>query len=47
MIAPGHVYGAEERGWIRITFTVEEDALIAGLCRLGESLDELGTSINC
>ena len=46
MIAPGHAYGAEECGWVRITFTVEEDALIAGLCRLGESLDELETSTN-
>jgi bifunctional pyridoxal-dependent enzyme with beta-cystathionase and maltose regulon repressor activities len=33
MIAPGHVYMAEEYGWFRITFTVGQDALEEGLKR--------------
>ena len=31
MIAPGHVYMAEEFGWFRTTFTVGEEALKEGL----------------
>lgn len=38
LIAPGHVYMAEEPGWFRITFTVGREALEEGLKRLKESL---------
>ncbi|KAL4815671.1 pyridoxal phosphate-dependent transferase [Aspergillus spinulosporus] len=38
LIAPGHVYMAEEPGWFRITFTVGREALEEGLRRLKESL---------
>ncbi|KAF9891371.1 hypothetical protein FE257_004227 [Aspergillus nanangensis] len=40
MIAPGHVYVAEEYGWFRITFTVGKQALKEGLDRLWKSLEE-------
>ncbi|EAA65386.1 hypothetical protein AN0744.2 [Aspergillus nidulans FGSC A4] len=38
LIAPGHVYMAEEPGWFRITFTVGREALEEGLKRLKKSL---------
>ncbi|EXM18564.1 hypothetical protein FOTG_13381 [Fusarium oxysporum f. sp. vasinfectum 25433] len=41
MIAPGHVYLAEEYGWFRLTFTVGKDALKEGLNRLWKTLQEI------
>ncbi|KAJ3548171.1 hypothetical protein NM208_g1138 [Fusarium decemcellulare] len=41
MIAPGHVYMAEEYGWFRITYTVGKEALQEGLDRLWKSLQEV------
>ncbi|KAF4341576.1 plp-dependent transferase [Fusarium beomiforme] len=41
MIAPGHVYMAEEYGWFRLTFTVGTDALKEGLDRLWKTLQEI------
>ncbi|KAJ8128709.1 hypothetical protein O1611_g4920 [Lasiodiplodia mahajangana] len=41
MIAPGNIYGSEEPGWFRITFTVGEGALKEGLERFRKSLVEL------
>lgn len=41
MIAPGHVYMAEEYGWFRITFTVGQDALEEGLKRFLKSVEEM------
>ncbi|KAJ5085057.1 hypothetical protein N7532_009828 [Penicillium argentinense] len=41
MIAPGHVYRAEEYGWFRITFTVGREALDEGLKRLLKSIEEI------
>lgn len=41
MIAPGHVYMAEEHGWFRITFTVGEGALEEGLKRFLKSIEEV------
>lgn len=38
MIAPGNIYGPEEFGWFRVTFTVSKDALEEGLNRLWKSL---------
>lgn len=43
MIAPGHVYMAEEYGWFRITFTVGDDALKEGLKRFLKSIEEVET----
>lgn len=42
IIAPGHVYMAEEYGWFRLTFTLEKNALREGLKRLVLSLDKAG-----
>ncbi|KAH6889398.1 pyridoxal phosphate-dependent transferase [Thelonectria olida] len=41
MIAPGHVYLAEEYGWFRLTFTVGKEALQEGLDRLWRSIQEV------
>ncbi|KAK1704955.1 pyridoxal phosphate-dependent transferase [Colletotrichum lupini] len=40
LVAPGHVYVAEEYGWFRLTFTVGKDALQEGLNRFLEALKE-------
>ncbi|KAH8598679.1 pyridoxal phosphate-dependent transferase [Bisporella sp. PMI_857] len=45
IIAPGHVYMAEEFGWFRVTFTVEEQALKEGLTRFWRSLMEAQAEI--
>ncbi|KAI1025290.1 hypothetical protein LB504_010024 [Fusarium proliferatum] len=41
MVAPGHVYMAEEYGWFRLTFTVGKDALQEGLNRFIKALKEV------
>ncbi|KAL2844905.1 pyridoxal phosphate-dependent transferase [Aspergillus pseudodeflectus] len=38
LIAPGQVYGPEELGWFRVTFTVGTEALQEGLKRLKDTL---------
>lgn len=40
LVAPGHVYMAEEYGWFRLTFTVGKDALQEGLNRFLEAIKE-------
>ncbi|KAH6612180.1 pyridoxal phosphate-dependent transferase [Boeremia exigua] len=43
LVAPSHLYGSEELGWFRITFTLSSDALEEGLRRLWIALQLLST----
>ena len=45
MIAPGNAYNAEESGFFRITFTVEQHMLAEGLSRFLKSLGEVNRAL--
>jgi len=40
-IARGSLFGTEELGWFRLTFTLSEEEITEGIRRLVDALEEL------
>jgi len=40
-IARGSLFGTEELGWVRLTFTISEEEIRLGIQRLGKALEEV------